>query len=285
MKTIAFCLILLCGVQSGLQAQVLAGVLNDLEYTATSIDLQIPDNPPNNFAELTDSLDVDGDGAMDLIFQATLANIPDFDGSVTSVSSINPNVELMTTEYDVTRLVLNDPILPDSTWSTGYGWPFAGFFYGIAGLTTYGQWLTDFSGYMAFRVLMPTDTLYGWLDVYAEANLAYVKLKVSGFALEPVINGVEEVLVEDFKLFPNPAIDQVAVQAPAGLGVISIYDSMGRLVLERSHSGGEERNIDLDVSGLPAGGYKVFWLSEGVTKSPLQSNNAGWFNKALVISR
>ncbi|MBK7410180.1 MAG: hypothetical protein IPJ40_20275 [Saprospirales bacterium] len=49
----------------------------------------------------------------DLIFHVTLANVPDFGGSVTDVSSINPNVEITTTGYEVTQLQLNDPIPPD----------------------------------------------------------------------------------------------------------------------------------------------------------------------------
>ncbi|MCB9285147.1 MAG: T9SS type A sorting domain-containing protein [Lewinellaceae bacterium] len=284
MKTMILCLSFLFGVQSYLEAQVLAGVLGDLEYTVTSIDLQIPDNPPNNFAELTDSLDVTGDGVEDLVFQVTLASVPDFEGSVISVSSLNPDVELMTTGYDATRLVLNDPILPDSTWSAGFGWPVAAFFYGIAGLTTSGQWLNDFTGYMGFRVLMPTDTLYGWLDVYAEANLAYVKLKVSGFALEPVINGVEEQAEEGFALFPNPAGDYVVVQVPAVRGGIFIFDSMGRMVLERDYFGEIGGEVDLDISMLPAGVYRVVFMSEGVTKSPLHLHSDDFCLKELIIS-
>ncbi|MBK7407085.1 MAG: hypothetical protein IPJ40_02795 [Saprospirales bacterium] len=115
MKTTTLFFFLLFGMSIPLSAQVQAGVLDDLEYTATGIDLQILTFPASSIEEMTDSIDVDGDGMNDLIFHVTLANVPDFGGSVTDVSSINPNVEIMTTGYEVTQLQLNDPILPDSS--------------------------------------------------------------------------------------------------------------------------------------------------------------------------
>ena len=286
MKVFTLLLLFPFGIISALHAQIQAGVIGDLEYTATSIALELLDNPFNNFEELADSIDVSGDGVDDLVFHITLSNVPDFVGSVANVSSLDPNVEIMTDPYFVTQLQLNDPILPDSTWSTDYGWPLSASFYGIAGLTQYGQWLDSNTGYMAFRVIEPTDTLYGWLEVYAETAIDSVKLKVAGYAVESVINGVEEVFASAFSLFPNPAEDHIRIDGVDVQGSIQIINSMGQEVFRESIVEPTGASIELDVSGLNEGVYFVIFSSiDRVTYSPGQGPKPQFIVNRLIISR
>ncbi|GAB2948343.1 hypothetical protein GCM10027048_11540 [Hymenobacter coalescens] len=57
-------------------------------------------------------------------------------------------------------------------------------------------------------------------------------------------------------LWPNPAHNQLQVQAPAGAGQIRIYDALGRAV-RAVPSGASGRPTTISVAGLPAGMYLV----------------------------
>lgn len=72
------------------------------------------------------------------------------------------------------------------------------------------------------------------------------------------ITSVEEVDV-DFEVFPNPASTEISIQADANLGMYSITDLSGRVVLRGNLSG---LNAVLDIEGLHAGGYLLSVLTD-----------------------
>lgn len=71
-------------------------------------------------------------------------------------------------------------------------------------------------------------------------------------------NAIQQVVVPEFQLYPNPATDQLLVQLLAGVSTaeaIEVYDLTGRLQLEQPING--QQNIKLDISRFPAGLYLV----------------------------
>lgn len=244
-------LLLLCaGAQ--MHAQLQAGDTDNVVYTPVGVNLQLLFNPPNTFDVLSDSIDVDGDGVDDLSFNITLSNVPDFGGSVADVAVLQPHVEIMTTNYLVTQLQIGENILPDSSWTNSLSWTLAANFNGLIGPTAYGEWLNTNSGYLAFRVIQPNDTLYGWSDIYAQATMDSVKLKVSGFALETVINGSKDIATKNLAVFPNPVSESLTIPH-ADYSRIEVYSTNGQLVKAL-----EGQSFDrIDLSGLAPGLYHL----------------------------
>lgn len=252
MKTITIFLFLMLGLSLQLGAQIQAGDTDGVTYTPVSVNLQLLFNPPNTFDVLSDSVDVDNDGVDDLSFNITLANVPDFGGSVADVAVLHPNVEIMTTDYLATQLQIGEDILPDSTWSNSLSWTLAANYNGLIGPTAYGEWLNTTSGYLAYRVIQPGDTLYGWSDVYALATQDSVKLKVYGVALETVINGTEENVAGKIEVFPNPVSESLSIPSES-YSRIEVYATDGKLV--KAMDGQTFEKIDL--SGLAPGLYHL----------------------------
>ena len=252
MKTItSFFAALLC-LSVPLRAQIQAGDTDDVTYTPLGIELQLNFNPPNNFEVLSAMVDVNDDGFDDLSFNITLANVPDFGGSVADVSVLNPAVEIMTTDYLATQLQIGEDILPDSTWSNNLSWTLAANYNGLIGPTAYGEWLNTNTGYMAFRVIGPADTLYGWLDVFAQSTQDSVRVKVYGVALETVINSTPENPIDTISVFPNPATESLVIP-PDAWTRLEVYSADGKLV--KTADGQTFEKIDL--SGLAPGLYHL----------------------------
>ncbi|MFM9985054.1 MAG: T9SS type A sorting domain-containing protein [Flavobacteriales bacterium] len=67
--------------------------------------------------------------------------------------------------------------------------------------------------------------------------------------------GVENVVDQnEFVLFPNPANDVLTIQAKHALGVITIIDMQGKIVLITQCN---SSTLRLDISGLASGAYVV----------------------------
>lgn len=252
MKTINLLLLALSCAVVRLPAQIQAGDTDDVIYTPLGIGLELLDNPLESFQVVSDSIDVDNDGTDDISFDLTLANVPDFVGSVAGVAVLHPGVEVMTTGYLATQLQIGEDILPDSNWSNSLTWTLAANYNGLIGPTSYGEWLNTTSGYLAVRVIQPTDTLYGWLDVYALSTVDSVKLKVIGVGLEPIINGTVESGIKDLKVFPNPASESLIIP-PDEYSRLEVYSADGKLVKAMDGASFEKINL----SGLAPGMYHL----------------------------
>ena len=73
-----------------------------------------------------------------------------------------------------------------------------------------------------------------------------------------VITGIPAIQQEAFGIYPNPAENTITVNFPGANSSgyrIRIYDSIGKLVMEKSNSVGVEHSVDLDMLSLHSGMY------------------------------
>jgi hypothetical protein len=96
-----------------------------------------------------------------------------------------------------------------------------------------------------------------------DANAGTVTGSVT-FCSSPCAVGIEEVAgTLSVDLYPNPASDQVFINAQKQIQQVDVVDVSGRLVLTAT---GNRRNISIDISQIPAGWYAVIVrLDSGLT--------------------
>ena len=106
-----------------------------------------------------------------------------------------------------------------------------------------------------FREYLLTLGVRTW-DGNGTAKLAYdvinCELDARGWCQTNCVGvGVDEAVVQDLEVYPNPAVERVAVSSGKRISEVEIYDQMGKMV----RTSGPGRYID--VSSLPAGMYHV----------------------------
>lgn len=62
---------------------------------------------------------------------------------------------------------------------------------------------------------------------------------------------------QQIKIFPNPVENQLTVVAQNPLMKISVYDALGRIVIQKVLSDSGEKELNIDFSNLPAGIYLI----------------------------
>ena len=70
---------------------------------------------------------------------------------------------------------------------------------------------------------------------------------------EYCLEGIDDVETDSYKLYPNPATDEVGVDCP-GNCTLSIYNALGGIVLSTNVEAGSTR---VSLADLPAGVYVV----------------------------
>lgn len=66
--------------------------------------------------------------------------------------------------------------------------------------------------------------------------------------------GIEKYQVGNFQLFPNPTTASITIQGTNSLGVITVYNAIGQLIMEQTT---KETNTEIDLSGQASGFYIV----------------------------
>lgn len=253
-----FATILFVSLSFSIVAQVQAGALTGMEYTSLAIFRQELSNPFGTFLQFEDDADLTGNGEADLTFVSTLANVPDFVGAMTGVDLKSAAVQVMADQDGALRLEGGDPITAAGDWQDVPPGLFAFDFIGLTGQPQVGgHWYDNSSGYLGIRVFMPTDTLYGWIDVTTAVNQQSVYLKIDGFALESVVNSVEEAEEADLRLFPNPAAGSVRLESSADkpLSKMRLFDQHGKLLL--ACDGLAQKSYLLERQDRPSG---IYWV-------------------------
>jgi hypothetical protein len=82
-----------------------------------------------------------------------------------------------------------------------------------------------------------------------------------------VINGIDDLLENDFVVYPNPVTDEVNIRSNEALGVIEIYNANGQLVI--SEYAGQQIQRAISLSNMPKGIY-LLKLSNGQTRKLLR---------------
>ncbi len=140
-------------------------------------------------------------------------------------------------------------------------------FPGTMGLgTSIGNWPGQTDKYLALKLVVGTNTYYGWvrLDVYATSSSFTVK----DYAYESTPNacivtgeiplGITENATENFlSIAPNPFHDATTIQTSGDFssGVLTIYDLFGKTFINQVMSSNE--TFTLSREQLPSGFYYV----------------------------
>jgi hypothetical protein len=83
-----------------------------------------------------------------------------------------------------------------------------------------------------------------------------------------VVDGTnDQVLKNEFKLFPNPASDQISVQMNlkelAQTATVSIYDIAGRQIMQQTYDNIQKERLTYNLNNFAAGIYKVQVVTDG----------------------
>lgn len=221
----------------------------------------IPDATPN----ATFPLDLNNDGSIDFMLY--------FGGSGSAIGAYcapqNNNAYSGYTgngDYFPWALSTGTPICDTlTTWYDG-NYP------GTMGLgTSIGNWPGQTDKYLALKLVIGTNTYYGWvrLDVYATSSSFTVK----DYAFESTPNacivtgeiplGIAENATENFlSIASNPFHDVTSIQTSGDFssGVLSIYDVLGKTFIYQVVSSNE--TFTLSREQLPSGFY-FFRLTAG----------------------
>ncbi|MBK7938681.1 MAG: T9SS type A sorting domain-containing protein [Lewinellaceae bacterium] len=169
--------------------QIIAGDTTGLKQGLAAINLG---NGPAPFPTLvikSDSLDLNGDGFRDVIFEIIVFNGFDGNGSSAYLSASHPGFSFIMGPEEVKRYVAGDTITADTNWSNPL--TYSAFVYksagGFAGQNVSGgEWLAGSLGYVGFRLITPAqDTLHGWIRVNASSfGMQGAAIQVSLWAIE-----------------------------------------------------------------------------------------------------
>jgi hypothetical protein len=216
----------------------------------------IPDATPN----ATFPLDLNNDSIVDFMLH--------FGGSGSAIGAYcapqNNNAYsgyTVNSDYFPWALSAGAPICDTlATWYDGN-------FPGTMGLgTSIGNWPGQTDKYLALKLVVGTNTYYGWvrLDVYNTSSSFTVK----DYAYESTPNacivtgeiplGIAENATENFlSIAPNPFHDVTSIQTSGDFssGVLSIYDVFGKTFINQVVSANE--TFTLSREQLPSGFYYV----------------------------
>lgn len=156
-----------------------------------------------------DSIDITQDGIPDIVIYSEYYSNPYGYHSGVDAASLNPKVKIAVNPHLAKRFDIGDNMTIHSDWmfdnhielSSENVEP---------GLLFYGEWLNINTGYLGFRIEQETDTLYGWIQVFALTEASYCYAEVIDFAIETNstnIFGLEPKI--NSRVFPNPASDYI----------------------------------------------------------------------------
>ena len=106
------------------------------------------------------------------------------------------------------------------------------------------------------------DTTVGAIDFFAlDANNEYY---IDNILFVDGVLGTDDFSADVFSVFPNPVQDVLNIRSAATIDVVTIYDVLGKLVLETTPDSISPR---IDMSGLNSGAYLVQVTIDGATKT------------------
>jgi hypothetical protein len=83
--------------------------------------------------------------------------------------------------------------------------------------------------FLAVRLIVPSDTIYGWIRV---SNIQFLTYTVQAFACSKNYTGIDK-QSSFVQFWPNPARDVVVVETRAPGAKLIIYDQFGRQLFEK----------------------------------------------------
>lgn len=149
---------------------------------------------------------------------------------------------------------LGETIQDDSTF-TDNQWRAFNYIYSLNGFAScfLSEWVDHGEDFVGFRLISPTDTIYGWMRVYTPSES---HLYVRDYAYYDKNNGNQPML------YPNPATNQLIVEISQET-TAEIMDIEGKTIISQLliHS-----PSSIDVSKLSKGVYHIKLASEEKTE-------------------
>jgi hypothetical protein len=236
-----------------------------------------PGGPPL-YNVLEDALwDLDGNNTPDLVIEGfnfvflplmqhkltdvrTLGSVAETAEYYTDTCWSEPDINGDTAVAYVKKMVQifheNDTIGPSATWNAGeHYWSY--YYYNSSGNPHVNcEYISPYqndTGYIGVRYFAGGDTLYGWMK-FAEPTTHSIKILEWAFQLSPPF-GFDMYNTSPLLIYPNPVRDFITLQLQNGVEntVVEIFNSQGKYVMEYF----VQKNIFIDVSGLPAGFYYI----------------------------
>jgi hypothetical protein len=68
-------------------------------------------------------------------------------------------------------------------------------------------------------------------------------------------SGVEEAVVPEFNIYPNPVTDRFTIEMPAGITDVSIYNNMGQIMWSTMNV--DAQQLSIDANSWPSGFYMI----------------------------
>lgn len=119
------------------------------------------------------------------------------------------------------------------------------------------------SSYLGVRVVLSTDTFYGWVKLQLIPASYCDSLIIDAYACQTSLTGISNSSIDNSAtLFPQPANEQLHVQLaqPTYGETFAIYDAFGRLIREEKIGDGSS-SFEISTSTLPSGVYQYALLS------------------------
>jgi hypothetical protein len=221
----------------------------------------IPDTTPN----ASFSLDLNNDAIIDFIIQ--------FGGSNSTYGIIcypqNNNAysgNFVNGTYLPWALSTSNTIC--STLATWYDYNNPGT---LALSTSIGHWVGASDKYLALKLIVGTNTYYGWARIDIISNSASFTIKDYAYESNPngcIQSGQNNLEISEYtknklySIFPNPFISSTIIQTNSNLknGSLNIYNSYGQIVRQENNLSGHTISLSRDT--LSTGLYFIS-LSEG----------------------
>lgn len=152
-----------------------------------------------------------------------------------------------------------DTMKPGSLIDQSLNWSTSGgaslYYYSVVGSTFSTSGLfNSINKYLAFRIKLPTDTIYGWF-LMDFPNLGTIKVR--SWAYTSLVLGVKNVSnkSENLKIFPNPAFNELNLFCKGhSIKEVTLFNCRGEEILKQKQEISSE-NFNIDISKLESGIY------------------------------
>jgi hypothetical protein len=129
-----------------------------------------------------------------------------------------------------------------------------------------GNWVGQSNKYLALKLIVGSNTYYGWARLDVDASSASFTIKDYAYQSTPnacieagqIVLGIPEHSTQyRFSIFPNPALSTTNIQTTGHLNnaSLNIFNMYGQRVKQVNHLSGQSHIVSLD--NLPSGLYFI----------------------------
>jgi hypothetical protein len=132
--------------------------------------------------------------------------------------------------------------------------------------TTGGYWVGETNKYLALKLIVRTDTIYGWVRIDVLSNSSSFTVKDYAYESAPntciqagqtTLEVIESSKKDGFSIFPNPFVSSTTIQTTGNLqnSTLTIYNTCGKTLKQVKNISGH--NILIFRENLESGLYFI----------------------------